>query len=995
MYGRGTDGALCVIHQTGWVRQDPINYVTAPVFDAHASSIDNRTLTTRGLFGAVASFDVDAYPDEMPNEHVMHSGIPAPEACAIYTQQVGTTYWARERVRLLPGPATVPYTIPRYETAITVLNAFGAPVPYCSVSITADAPVDLEAAGAYYRTNDVTPVSLLTDSRGQVIIRVAARALAVPTMHVSVPGVTDGLTLQQAAPVHHYLGGQGTLPNHPGGFTATVVANTKKPDGSWLFPNLDRGNDPAGWPPQPGQVVAWCRAAFAVSAHAPMPPELTEGLADGQSVLSFGIQTYDPGRAGFQVYTSREQLDARDRMLTEQGIAFSWSEWIGDLVEGIREAVVAVLEVVVHAADAAIEMLVGLADGTQVRLTSAWDDVLSAAHAVEATVAAIGATVSEFIQYLAWVFDMSSVWNTRLALQESIAVLKPLISDSLQMFAELGDGWMVEQEAKVQAAFGPLKDALGNRTFGGLDAPSLPDGRTLPANALVKDQVGNPHAQWFADNLARAGTTMTLGTPPGGVGDDPDIFTAFVDALVASPAWDQLAAGLEDVGALFTHLFSFDDPRTVAGQEVADVLDLVQRLVAFVLETGDAALGASIDLITGVFDLLDQLFRTPVDDPLVSTVYEWLQTAAGVPADRVEAPTLGGLALLVVAFPTTTLTKVILGREPFPGGRFPDLPLGGDGGEVASTGGTGVVIKPAAWEALEAMQVVQGLMMALDAGYDAIVDGTAYYDDATLPAWLKFGKPWWVIWAMAHWGAYAVGDLPIIWGNPLPTRPPNADALPTAMWTLSILVNSADVGCAWKNGYFLAKFDEDKTGVGPFTLSLCGLGRIIMSVCRYYFLGSQSSTDVLNMWINVTSFESSFSGFVRFLFKRNRDLVAVMDAKVFFDVVCDLFAGIATLYQTIWTDLHPPTIQPWASMPTPHAGVSYDYTFSATGGWAPYTWALTDASGMDGMTLDATTGRLHGIPVSKAQWGFHVLLTDDSGPAFKFKSNPILLQVEG
>ena len=237
---------------------------------------------------------------------------------------------------------------------------------------------------------------------------------------------------------------------------------------------------------------------------------------------------------------------------------------------------------------------------------------------------------------------------------------------------------------------------------------------------------------------------------------------------------------------------------------------------------------------------------------------------------------------------------MILGREPFPGGRFPDLPLGGDGGEVASTGGTGVVIKPAAWEALEAMQVVQGLMMALDAGYDAIVDGTAYYDDATLPAWLKFGKPWWVIWAMAHWGAYAVGDLPIIWGNPLPTRPPNADALPTAMWTLSILVNSADVGCAWKNGYFLAKFDEDKTGVGPFTLSLCGLGRIIMSVCRYYFLGSQSSTDVLNMWINVTSFEPSFSGFVRFLFKRNRDLVAVMDAKVFFDVVCDLFADIAT-----------------------------------------------------------------------------------------------------
>lgn len=207
-------------------------------------------------------------------------------------------------------------------------------------------------------------------------------------------------------------------------------------------------------------------------------------------------------------------------------------------------------------------------------------------------------------------------------------------------------------------------------------------------------------------------------------------------------------------------------------------------------------------------------------------------------------------------------------------------------------------------------------------------------------------------------------------------------------------MNLVDVGCAYKNGYLLAKFDDDKSGIGPFTMTGFGVARIIISALRYKSIGTQSTTDVLNLWINVTSFESSASGFLRFLFKRNPSLEYLMNLKILLDLVCDLFAGIATTYQTMYTETNPPVIAFGGdALPAGKVGQPYSYQFQVSGGWTPYTWDDAGLPLPPGLRIDSDTGVLSGTPTTAGTYAFQVQVTDYSGPSFTFLTNPRTLTV--
>lgn len=70
---------------------------------------------------------------------------------------------------------------------------------------------------------------------------------------------------------------------------------------------------------------------------------------------------------------------------------------------------------------------------------------------------------------------------------------------------------------------------------------------------------------------------------------------------------------------------------------------------------------------------------------------------------------------------------------------------------------------------------------------------------------------------------------------------------------------------------------------------------------------------------------------------------------------------------TISTDLPPATL-----------GVYYEQTLSASGGTTPYTWAIV-GTGVEGLTLNAFTGTLSGIPTQAGSFGFTITATDALG----------------
>lgn len=65
-----------------------------------------------------------------------------------------------------------------------------------------------------------------------------------------------------------------------------------------------------------------------------------------------------------------------------------------------------------------------------------------------------------------------------------------------------------------------------------------------------------------------------------------------------------------------------------------------------------------------------------------------------------------------------------------------------------------------------------------------------------------------------------------------------------------------------------------------------------------------------------------------------------------------------------------------ASLPGAAVAISYSQTLMATGGTAPYTWAITSGNLPAGMALDKNTGILSGAPSAAGTYNFSVTITD-------------------
>jgi uncharacterized protein YhjY with autotransporter beta-barrel domain len=93
-------------------------------------------------------------------------------------------------------------------------------------------------------------------------------------------------------------------------------------------------------------------------------------------------------------------------------------------------------------------------------------------------------------------------------------------------------------------------------------------------------------------------------------------------------------------------------------------------------------------------------------------------------------------------------------------------------------------------------------------------------------------------------------------------------------------------------------------------------------------------------------------------------------------MVADASANLFTVNVAIGAATSPITVSP-ASLPTPHVGVSYSQTLSATGGTAPYSYAMTGGALPPGLTLSGAT--ISGISNQAGSYTATITVTDNVG----------------
>lgn len=1001
LYGRDSDGALNAVHQLGWVAdQDSLPGVVKPVWDEHTNA-SSTVATTRPLVGQVATFAVDAYPDDMPSQHVMHQGVPPGETCSIYTQDLRSTFWSREQIRMVPEKLPAPYLVPRYETTLTVKNGYGTPMSGVAVSLTSDAPVDLEVAGRFYRTGTINPATLYTDFAGRLTLRVVAAGLSVPSLTGTVPGLAQAVSVQMASDVHKFLAGNGTLPNHRDGFTDATVTNAKKPDGTPLFDKINRGDAADDWPPSAQDVVTWCKAAFSIEAGQPLPAEIRGGLGEGERVHGFTLQTHDPSRPGFQVFTSPDQLAARrEAILAKGGFFDDFGDWVGDVWLGIRQGVTEISEVFANTVDRIIEMTIELADGILATIKVAWDSIVSAAHAVEAVFVAIGAAVHDALQWLQWLFDFKDVWRTKTALEQAFLQLPAQVKEGTAWLREASETWVAGAEAAIHGSFDAFRQTFTDQGMGRFDSPGIQSDKDMPTNALgAQKHLQSAHAGWFQDKLAGSDADYAV---PARVGVSP--FDQMMVDIAELPAWELLQPIWSDAMEGLGDLFDPNNPNSASQTIIVTMLNVFEDVLIAGIEFAEGALKILLDFLDAVMDTVVAWFNTPLDGPgLLQTLWEFIQDAAGVPPEQYETLTVGRVGILIGAYPTTLVYKVVFGEAPFLDAETGLEQLRNLPGVPALGEGVGGVITPNKWSLVKSYQGYCVILMAFDAGFDVFINDLSYLKAMELP-FVSMPGGFWMFCAANHFLAYGIGDYPPVWGNDFPPAKGGnaAEWGPTATWLMSVISNGLDLACAFEQKTFVAQFEEDKLGVGANIYSLLGLVRLILSGVRYDEADDKDYPFAKwNVAINVTSFFSAATGIARRLMKEqpNQTSAGILLVKSVLDAVCDLFAGFASLGQVAWEDNYPPKIVDGLTPGDAKVGVEYGCRLGADNGFQPYSWTVTPVekpspgakAGLPpGVTLtDGNVGYLKGTPElgSEGTYEFWLTVSDDYGPTFQYRSD--------
>ena len=78
---------------------------------------------------------------------------------------------------------------------------------------------------------------------------------------------------------------------------------------------------------------------------------------------------------------------------------------------------------------------------------------------------------------------------------------------------------------------------------------------------------------------------------------------------------------------------------------------------------------------------------------------------------------------------------------------------------------------------------------------------------------------------------------------------------------------------------------------------------------------------------------------------------------------------------TIVLSIHP-LVLPLSEIPSVFIGQAFSYSFSASGGEGPYTYAVTAGSLPGGLTLNGSSGEISGTPASGGPYSFSVTATD-------------------
>ena len=539
--------------------------------------------------------------------------------------------WTANQIHL---PDTEPAQVSTYRVQLTLADNWGARVPGKQLQVTASTPA-IALLNGQGVTLSSTPVTFTTDRSGQVTIPIVADGLSAPTLTVSGGGLDAPSAVSPSAPVNDYMTGTVTL-NYLPLVDGGTLAGATTSGGASVFPLAKQHSDVAAKaavvlataaaagasPTVSGQVAPAAHAegldGIGAHRHASRMPRDTVTVG---SRVALGVTTFevDGVELSFGDLSHDALYAIKKGAAKVSEIAVTWDtnlkRWVSTITADFDAWSHQILNVTIQGLDDAAHIFHGVVNKLGAVLTDVIDWLK--AHVLKL----LADTVALAAQYDGWLLQMSEELSR------------------LTQKAKSGAGrWIPAQEDEIRKALDKLKAQLGSKSVSSFAQPPKVT-TNADAGPQPPQQPTSADASWLLEKVGQSG--VALGATPS-VDDALNTLMKEAEASIDSAGQDFIKAATKFRDTLASLV---SNPRNFGNAGIGDVIDALGDMIAAGFDTAEGVVDVVLNLALVAISAFQAILRTPVTDlPVLGPLLK----AAGM----TDAPTIGGLVTLLVAFPT-------------------------------------------------------------------------------------------------------------------------------------------------------------------------------------------------------------------------------------------------------------------------------------------------------------------------------------------------------
>ncbi|TDL13694.1 hypothetical protein BD410DRAFT_797551 [Rickenella mellea] len=355
--------------------------------------------------------------------------------------------------------------------------------------------------------------------------------------------------------------------------------------------------------------------------------------------------------------TQANKAKAEIRALGFPSLDFSF----GDVINGIKDGIYQVVDVVVDGIKDAASALITLVKDAA---TFVWEGTCNFVRQAFEVVGAIFEMVKVFFEdlfaWLAFLLDWADIKNSAETFKTLLTGFQQEGLDWVTNTLPLAtDSFFQSCKSGLTEQFDVAKAYMNGISLSSYDSSTTPPGNTLVATGLSSsDQLQLDDlpstAMWLLNKILNAGGgdngyTFTSNS----LTSLESLFASFEEAANTAGLSDDFNAAVSDFTNLFT---SFSNRSTADGTPFDNILDATKHMVFCALDLLETLVLVFEKAAAEAFKFFAELLNAPIDLPIISPIFKFI---TGTDLTCINA------ICYSIAIPFTLLYKLITGQKPF------------------------------------------------------------------------------------------------------------------------------------------------------------------------------------------------------------------------------------------------------------------------------------------------------------------------------------------